>query len=252
VTDAQTKDRVKVMMLNGSSHDGKTSEHPLVGPQPAMPDQALHVLTMAQRTAEEHVSSAHRQADAIHADALAAADQIAREAEAHAQSVRREADKVLFEARATTDQAGRDAQARVDQAQQSAEKIVTDARAQAGKIAADAQAGADELKAQAHRRYEDIVGSLGAKRSSLQQQIEALEVFDREYRTRLTAFMQGQLRALWVDQPQVAGDLDEPQAQPAKHLVPAQRQAPAAETKPAQPAQPEPAQAQNQNQNQKG
>ena len=52
-----------------------------------------------------------------------------------------------------------------------------------------------------------MVGSLGVRRESLQQQIEALERFDREYRARLTGFMQNQLRALWVDQPQV-GELE--------------------------------------------
>jgi cell division septum initiation protein DivIVA len=231
VNDTQTKDRVKVM-LNGTSQDGRTSEHPLVAPHVAMPDQALHVLTMAQRTAEEHVTGAHRQAEAIHADAMAAADQIAREAEAHAQNVRREADKVLFEARATTDKAAREAQARVEQARQSAEKILTEARAQAGKIATDARADAEDLNAQAQRRYEDIVGSLGAKRTSLQQQIEALELFDREYRARLTAFMQGQLRALWVDEPQVGGELDAAEPEGPKPVVPAQRLAPAAESTP--------------------
>jgi hypothetical protein len=68
---------------------------------------------------------------------------------------------------------------------------------------------------------------------SLQQQIEALELFDREYRARLTAFMQGQLRALWVDQPQVDGELEQADVQPPKPVVPAQRQAPAAGPKPA-------------------
>jgi vacuolar-type H+-ATPase subunit H len=241
VTDAQTKDRVQAM-LNGSSQDGRTTEHPLVASQTAQQDQALHVLTMAQRTAEEHVAGAHRQAETIHADAMATAEQIAREAEAHAQNVRREADKVLFEARATKEQSGRDAQARVDQARQSAEKILADAQARAGKIAADAQAGAEEQKSQAQRRYEDIVGSLGAKRASLQQQIETLERFDREYRARLTAFMQGQVRALWMDQPQVTGELQQTATEPA--AKPAQQAAPAQQAGPAQvgPAQVGPAQ----------
>jgi len=56
---------------------------------------------------------------------------------------------------------------------------------------------------QAQQRYEDIVGSLAAKREALQRQIEALEQFDGDYRARLTTFMQNQLRALWVDEPRV-------------------------------------------------
>ena len=73
MTDNRMKDRVKVML--GTSPDGVTSEHALVShtPVPGLPNQALQVLSMAQRTAEEHVGAAHQQADKIRTDALAAA-----------------------------------------------------------------------------------------------------------------------------------------------------------------------------------
>jgi cell division septum initiation protein DivIVA len=152
VTDNQIKARVKAV-LGGASPDSATSEHPLVGTGgPLHPDHALQVLTLAQRTAEEHVAIAKRQADKIRSDAQAAADRAPRDAQGHA----------------------------------------------------------EQLKHQAQQRYEDSVGSLIAKRGALQQQIEALEQFDREYRARLTTFMQGQLRALWVDRPQVGTDLQAP------------------------------------------
>ena len=87
------KDRVKVL-LNGTSSDGQTSEHQVVQQPPqAHPNQALQVLTLAQRTAEEHVARAHHQADKIRTDALAAAEQIARDAQVHAHNVRREAER---------------------------------------------------------------------------------------------------------------------------------------------------------------
>ncbi len=208
MTDSQVKDRVKEV-LAGMSEDSKTSEHPLVGLGPIPPNQALQVLTLAQRTAEEHVAIAHRHADKIRTDAQEAADQIARDAQAHAHTVRSEADKVLAEARSASEQAARDARARADEAQRSAEQIVAKARAQAEAIADEAKGHAEQLRQQAQQRYDDSVGSLRAKREALQQQIEALEVFDREYRARLTSFMQGQLRALWVDQPQ-APELEVP------------------------------------------
>ncbi|GAA4957802.1 Major vault protein [Actinoplanes utahensis] len=189
------------MLLNGTN--GETSEHAVIAPNPGLPNQALQVLALAQRTAEEHVASAQHHADKIRTDALAAAEQIARDAQAHAGNVRREADRVLAEARAAAEQIGRDAQAHGEDARRTAEKIVADARARAETINADAVAGAEQLRQQAQQRYDDVVGSLGAKRESLQQQIEALEQFDREYRGRLTAFMQSQLRALWVDAPQM-------------------------------------------------
>ncbi|MFD0523022.1 hypothetical protein [Paractinoplanes durhamensis] len=206
-----------------------------MAPPQAHPNQALQVLTLAQRTAEEHVARAHHQADKIRTDALAAAEQIARDAQAHGHNVRREAEKILTDARAAAEQIARDSHARTEEARRSAEKIVADARAAAGTIGEDAQANADHLNLQARQRYDDVVGSLGTKREALQQQIEALEHFDREYRQRLTTFMQGQLRALWVDQPQVNAELPEQAEAPvsaaprhgaedAEESVPAQRQ----------------------------
>lgn len=209
MTDTQIKDRAN-HALNGSSHDGRTTEHPLVSPvSPAVPpaDQALHVLAMAQRTADEHVAGAQRHAEGIRADARAAAEKIAHQAEQHAQNVRREADKVLYEARAAHDRAAKEAQAQVETAGRNAEKIVADAHAEATKITAGARGKAEELEAQARRRYDEIVGSLASKRASLQEQIEALEQFDQQYRTRLLGFMQAQIRALWADNPKVEGEL---------------------------------------------
>lgn len=210
MTDNRMNDRVKVIHKGMATVDTTAAERPLVAPDSSLPNQALQVLSMAQRTAEEHVRSAHQQADKIRADAVASAEQIAHDADMHAQHVRREADKVLAEAHAAAEHAARETQTRVEEAQRNADRIVSKARTQADAIAANAEQNAEELKQQAQMRYDDVVGSLGVKREALQQQIEALERFDREYRARLTAFMQAQLRALWVDQPQVTGEPDYP------------------------------------------
>jgi cell division septum initiation protein DivIVA len=218
------KGRAQVMHNGMATVDSTAAEHSLVAPDPNVPNQALQVLAMAQRTAEEHLHRAHREADKIRADAVAAAEQIARDADVHAQNVRREADKVIAEARATAEHAAREAQTRVGESQRNADSIASKARTQAEAIAADAEHNAEELKQQAQRRYDDVVGSLGAKREALQQQIEILERFDREYRARLMAFMQGQLRALWVDQPQVTGEPDDPSSEmPDESVLPEQR-----------------------------
>src|SRR5205823_6447884 len=112
-------------------------------------------------------------------------------------------------ARATAEQIVRDAQAHADDLQRNADTALSDARARAAEIAKDAQANADELKHQAEQRYQDVVGSLATKREALQEQIEALEHFDQDYRARLTAFMQAQLRALWVDEPHVSAEIEQ-------------------------------------------
>ncbi len=207
MTDHRLMEPPRVILNGLNTPDIPTSERQQVGP-PGMPAQALQVLAMAQRTAEEHVRSAQRHAERVHAEAAAAADHLAREAEAHAQEVRREAAKVLADARETSDRAEQEADLHVEQAQREAAKILADARAQAEAVGARAEDNAEELRLSAQRRYDDIVGSLGARREGLQQQIEALERFDREYRARLSSFMQSQLRALWVDQPQVTGAPD--------------------------------------------
>jgi cell division septum initiation protein DivIVA len=172
----------------------------------AQQHQALQVLTLAQRTAEEHVASARREVERIRTNA---------------KGLQQEAEKALSAAHASAAQIARDAQARSDKAQREAETILSEARTKADDMAKHAQASADELKHQADQKYEDIVGSLAAKREALQRQIEALEGFDREYRTRLTTFMQNQLRALWVDEPQVnAEPIDSPVDAPADSRAP--------------------------------
>jgi cell division septum initiation protein DivIVA len=220
VNDNQIRARVKAV-LGGTSPDSATSEHPLIAVNgPNRTDNALQVLTLAQRTAEEHIAAANRHADKIRLDAQAASDQSARDAQVHAHNVRREADKVLDDARTTAEQAARDARARAEEAQRKADQILADANGQAATIIGDAQGHAEQLKIQAHQRYEDSVGSLIARREALQQQIEALEQFDRDYRARLTTFMQTQLRGLWVDQPQVGHELESEQTEPAAAEAP--------------------------------
>lgn len=191
---------------------------------PSAQHQALQVLTLAQRTSEEHVAGARREADRICADARATAEQIVRDAQAHVHVLQQEAEKALSDAQTTAAQIARDAQAHAGNAQRNAEEILSDARTRADEMAKNAQANADELKHQAQQRYEDVVGSLAARREALQRQIEALEQFDQDYRARLTTFMQNQLRALWVDEPQVnAEEIEQPDSAAATAPLPAQR-----------------------------
>ena len=181
---------------------------------PAAQHQALQVLVLAQRTAEDHLASARQEADAICIEARATAERIVRDAQVHAHGLQQEAEKARSDARAAAAQMARDAQATANTAQRNAEKLLSEARVRADDIGQKAQADADELMHQAQQRYEDVVGSLATKREALQRQIEALERFDQEYRARLTAFMRNQLRTLWVDEPQAdADELELPDAE---------------------------------------
>lgn len=247
MTDNRVKDRVRGLL--GSFPGNESGDHvgmhaappgasgagdrPGPGapeaPAPPMPHNALQVLTLAQRTADEHLATARAQAERIHADAQAAAEQTARNAEIHAHQVRQEADKVLAEAREASQQMARESRAQAQDVEREAARILADAQARAETVAAEARAGAEELKAQADQRYQDVVGSLATRREALQGQIEALEMFDRDYRARLTRFMQNQLRALWVDEPRVRGEVVDlpgasaPDGSDQAAAVPAQR-----------------------------
>jgi cell division septum initiation protein DivIVA len=214
------KGRVKGL-FGGASPDSDQVETTHVIADPDAQRQALQVLVLAQRTADEHVASARHHADKIRADALATGEQIARDAQAHAEGARREANKALSDARARAEHVVGEAQAHADGARRDAEKILSDARARAEQVAKQAQANAEGLEREAQQRYQEVVGSLAGKRAALQQQIEALQQFDRDYRARLRTFMQGQLQALGVDEPPNA-EIQQPGAAATSGPPPAQ------------------------------
>ncbi|MGX6604575.1 hypothetical protein ACWKSP_20950 [Micromonosporaceae bacterium Da 78-11] len=232
MTDSQMKDRVKLLLRGGTAEAEASvpvtaptqlmpqvhphyTEHTLQLGQPQMPqsDPALQVLTLAQRTAEEHISAANRHADKTRMDAQAAAERVALDAQLHANRVRVEADRLMAEARAAAELTTHEASIRAEEIRREAAESLESAREQAEVIVDEGREHAEQLKVRAQQKYEDAVGGLGLRREALQQQIEALEVFDGDYRKRLTAFMQGQLRALWAEQPQVAGELEVPVAE---------------------------------------
>ena len=206
MTDSRVKGRVKGLF--GGSSDSEPIDAQIVPPPlpPGVPEpeaqrQALQVLVLAQRTAEEHVATARQQADKVRTDARAAAEQVGREAHAHAEGIRREAGKALADARGAAEQIARDAHGHAEGVRREAEKILADARAMADQIGKDALAKAEALDREAQQRYDDIVGSLAVKRDALQEQIEGLQRFDRDYRAQLRTFMHSQLQALGTEDP---------------------------------------------------
>ncbi|NUS72567.1 MAG: DivIVA domain-containing protein [Corynebacteriales bacterium] len=100
--------------------------------------QALRVLMLAQRTAEEHVTDARLEAD----------------------------------------------------------KLLSEARTKAEELTRDARAKSEALERDARQRHQEAMGGLDAKRNALQKHIEGLKAFEREYRTRLKAFLETQLHDL--------------------------------------------------------
>ena len=123
-------------------------------------EAALRTLLLAQRTADEAVAEARAEAEQLR---TAARD----------------------EAAATLATAREQAQATSTSAQEEAERVLAASRAEA--------AGLDEQIAQ---RLEAALGDLDRRRQRLEASIEELRAFEREYRTRLRAYLEGQLREL--------------------------------------------------------
>jgi len=217
VTDSRMKGRVKGL-FGGPTPDQDMMEPTAASPSPTDPDarQALQVLVLAQRTADDHVAQAQQHAEQIRADARAAAERVARDAHASADATRREAGKVLADARGNAEQMAREAQAHSEAVRREADQALAGARERAAQLVRDAEDTAEGLERDAQQRYEEAVGGLAAKRAALKEQIGSLQQFDRDYRARLRTFMQGQLQALGVDEPPPIEEVDD--ADPVREL----------------------------------
>src|SRR5689334_14995095 len=92
--------------------------------------------------------------------------------------------------------AQRTADDHVADARREADKLLSDARTKAEEVTRESRAKADALERDARQRHQEAMGGLDAKRTALQKHIEELKQFEREYRTRLKAYLESQLRDL--------------------------------------------------------
>ncbi len=92
--------------------------------------------------------------------------------------------------------AQRTANEHVADARREADKLLLDARAKADEVTREARGKADGLEREARQRHQEAMGGLEMKRQALQKHIEELKAFEREYRTRLKAYLESQLRDL--------------------------------------------------------
>jgi DivIVA domain-containing protein len=97
--------------------------------------------------------------------------------------------RVLALAQQTADQA-------IAEARSEANKIVGDARSKAEAIEREARNKADALERDAQDKHRSIIGVLETQRNALEAQLDQLRQFEREYRSRLKSFLEGQLRQL--------------------------------------------------------
>jgi DivIVA domain-containing protein len=108
--------------------------------------------------------------------------------------------RVLALAQQTADQAIADARREADEtlgrARREADEILGKSRRQAEQITSDARARAESLERDAQERHRQAMGSLVQQREELERRVDDLRAFEREYRSRLKAYLEGQLRDL--------------------------------------------------------
>lgn len=117
--------------------------------------------------------------------------------------------RMLSLAQQTADQAVADARREagetLSQARREANDILSKARHQAEQITSDARARSENLDRDAQERHRQALGSLIQQREELERRVDDLRIFEREYRRRLTDYLEGQLRDL--DSPAFASEV---------------------------------------------
>jgi DivIVA domain-containing protein len=81
-------------------------------------------------------------------------------------------------------------------AQRTADSAIAEAKAEADKMVGDARGRAADLEREAQTRHTTVMGQLESQRVALEARVEDLRAFEREYRTRLKAYLETQLRDL--------------------------------------------------------
>lgn len=151
--------------------------------------------------------------------------------------------RVLALAQQTADQAIADARREADEtlgrARREAEEILGKARRQADQVVSEARSRAEALDRDAQERHRQVMGSLVQQREELEREVDNLRAFEREYRSRLKAYLEGQMRELEAGANEGGAF---PGGMPGSGPQPVQQQppqpAPLQHTEPARAAQP--------------
>lgn len=130
-------------------------------------------------------------------------------------------------------------------AQRTADEHVAEARTQADRIVGEARSRAEQLKRETEEKHRQTVSTLESERVSLERKVEELRNFEREYRSRLKTYLEGQLlelegrgsEASRSSNPLAGGGGSGAQGSPGAAPQTQQAQPPAQQPPPAQQAQ---------------
>ena len=129
-------------------------------------------------------------------DANVKTTEAAAASEAAEAATKKEAEQAAAPARATVTPASESAAGLLAMAQQMHDKHIAEGEQKRDKIIAHAQIEASSLVNDAQEKSRKVLGALEQQRSVLERKVEQLRGFERDYRSRLKAYIEGQLRDL--------------------------------------------------------
>jgi DivIVA domain-containing protein len=146
------------------------------------PSNTNNLLQLARRLHEEHVREGVEKRDALIAEGHATAARVTDEAQANAARV--------------TDEAEANASRVVDESQTEAARLLEEGQATAARALEEGQANAARALEEAATQTRNQISSLDQERTALEGRVEELRNFEREYRSKLKGYIEGQLREL--------------------------------------------------------
>jgi DivIVA domain-containing protein len=163
------------------------------------PSNTNNLLQLARRLHEEHVREGVEKRDALIAEGHATAARVTDEAQVNAA-------RVIEEAEANASRV-------VDESQTTAARLLEEGQATAARALEEGQANAARALEEAATQTRNQISSLDQERSALEGRVEELRNFEREYRSKLKGYIEGQLRELDTTSAVTADS--EPEAVPA-------------------------------------
>ncbi len=100
-----------------------------------------------------------------------------------------------------TSEANSEAERMLADARSSSENMVAEANTKADTAIRDSQIKAEAIDREAQRKYSEVMSQLTSQRTNLENKIDALRTYEREYRSRLKSWITEQLHQL-----DIAGD----------------------------------------------
>jgi DivIVA domain-containing protein len=184
--------KLESAQTGGTSGPSTTETKPVATPAPTPPPAPAPPPAAAPTRSMPTPQTSEAQAAATEAGLNRAPGTVAEASSAAARLLEiatRNADELVNEAK---DQADRI----VGEARTKAERVEAESRSKAERVEADARTRAEKLDHETAERRNQLFGQLERERDKLAKEVEELRAFEREYRSRLRAYFEGQLAVL--------------------------------------------------------